>query len=48
MIGSPKDQPAPIVSHPLSQSSTGVESAPVQEVLPNQIQPVQDNGSTKL
>lgn len=48
LIGSPKDQPAPIVSHPLSQSSTGVESAPVQQILPNQIQPVQDNGSTKL
>ena len=43
LIGSPKDQPAPIVSHPLSQSSTGVEPAPV-----HQIQPVQNNASTKL
>ena len=48
LIGSPKDQPAPIVSHPLSQSSTGVEPVPVQQILPNQIQPVQNNGSTKL
>ena len=48
LIGSPKDQPAPIVSHPLSQSSTGVEPVPVQQILPNQIQPVQDNASTKL
>ncbi|TCB53574.1 hypothetical protein [Acinetobacter terrestris] len=48
LIGSPKDQPAPIVSHPLSQSSTGVEPAPVQQILPNQIQPVQNNASTKL
>lgn len=48
LIGSPNDQPAPIISHPLSQSSTGVESAPVQEVPSTQIQPVQNNGTVNL
>ena len=48
LIGSPNDQPAPIVSHPLSQSSTGVDSAPVQQVPSTQIQPVQNNRTTNL
>ncbi len=48
LIGSPNDQPAPIISHPLSQSSTGVESAPVQQAPSTQIQPVQNNRTTNL
>ena len=48
LIGSPNDQRAPIVSHPLSQSSTGVESAPVQQVPSTQTQPVQNNRTTNL
>ena len=48
LIGSPNDRPAPIISHPLSQSSTGVESAPVQQTPSTQTQPVQNNGITNL
>lgn len=48
IMGSPNDQPAPIVSHPLSQSSTGVDSAPVQSVPSIQVQPVQNNATTNL
>ena len=48
LIGSPNDQPAPIISHPLSQSSTGVESAPAPQAPSTQIQPVQNNGTVNL
>ncbi|TCB51924.1 hypothetical protein E0H80_03990 [Acinetobacter sp. ANC 4779] len=48
LIGSPENQSAPIVSHPLSQSSTGVDSVPVQPVPSNRTQPVQNNTRTNL
>ncbi|OAL79940.1 hypothetical protein AY606_04665 [Acinetobacter sp. SFB] len=48
LVGSPENQSTPIVSHPLSQSSTGSESAPVQPVPSNRTQPVQNNTSTNL
>ena len=42
IIGSPNDQPAPIVSHPLSKSSTDQQPAPVQQIPPAaQVHPVQ-------
>ncbi|NNH00527.1 hypothetical protein [Acinetobacter sp. ANC 5414] len=48
LIGSPNDQPAPIISHPLSQSSTGIESVPAQQAPSTQIQPLQNNRTTNL
>ena len=47
IMGNPNDQPAPIVSHPLSQSSTPVESAPIQQPIAETPQ-AHSNTSTAL
>lgn len=47
IMGNPNDQPAPIVSHPLSQSSTSVESAPIQQPIAETPQ-THSNTSTAL